>query len=752
MTITTNGTITGISDINSGSAVSLNIPLTSGSSSNLSLFGLGARVSTNGYYTAGDGGSAIYEKVSVATHALSFTSADGGIWQLADDQPVTALNAGCKRNEDTLCDTQVANAFAALTARGGGTFYLPTGYIYIQKFTVPAKVNIVGMGSKVSTIKARFNTPGTGDYGIMEMTDGVVEGCLYQGFTIQWNGGTSVWGIYLSSNLGAGTSGMWRCRFKDVVLMQFHNGMWLRGGATGSTNPHQWIDLEEMEIRNNQGTVAGHNLRFTGQVNQVTSNNVLLDTSSGTRDGTALVFDRDPLASATGRVPWGHVHKLTSIQSRSIGVSMRGGQNITLDTPYFENLPYGISVDGVSDSVGADLAVVRPRFADIGTSATYSIADGYWITAVNQATVRVHDPLNLSGAPTTQRYQATAPAYISVENGRSIGTLTSSVDFGVLPSLSATGSTTAGIVLINYSGAALVNIGTATEIATLYDNKFVGEKVIIKASGDLVFNQTGNIRLENNKTIIPSGFYAEAIKLDSATWAVRALDADKPFIVMSGVASGIAPTGTVGANGALTLGTALPNIYSVGLYLYFPAGAVYSGSAAGSYWCVMSSTTVGTVYNNVLVDVPSVPSSPTAIVDAGPGAFTGVTSEVTLASYTIKGGTLGTNGQVRSDETWLANNTAGAKTIRGKFGGTQGMSGSLASNLSLHLMTIFRNRGSESSNGTFAALSMGATSGSAGGFLSINTANDWIWSKTAQTATATDYMIIDGFLLEIFTK
>lgn len=109
------------------------------------------------------------------------------------------------------------------------------------------------------------------------------------------------------------------------------------------------------------------------------------------------------------------------------------------------------------------------------------------------------------------------------------------------------------------------------------------------------------------------------------------------------------------------------------LWLYYAAGAVFSGSAAGFYWTVMSSTTAGTVYTNTYVPGTSsfdIPASPTAVVDAGPGAFTGVTSEITAISITVPGGAMGINGTLSSEYAWSCNNSAGNKTCSSKLAGT----------------------------------------------------------------------------------
>lgn len=122
--------------------------------------------------------------------------------------------------------------------------------------------------------------------------------------------------------------------------------------------------------------------------------------------------------------------------------------------------------------------------------------------------------------------------------------------------------------------------------------------------------------------------------------------------------------GSIGNNGALTLTTALSRTYSGGIYLYFPANAIYAGSAAGIYYTVMSSTTAGTIYNNTYTGgIPTAPASPTAFVTTGPGAYTQTTSAVTLVSYTLPGGFAGERGIARLFAQTLCNNSAGTKSM-----------------------------------------------------------------------------------------
>src|SRR3990170_2224876 len=100
----------------------------------------------------------------------------------------------------------------------------------------------------------------------------------------------------------------------------------------------------------------------------------------------------------------------------------------------------------------------------------------------------------------------------------------------------------------------------------------------------------------------------------------------------------IPSSGSIAANGAVTLTTALPNTYP-DIYLYFPTNK------------------------------PVIPASPTPIVAAGPGAYTQSTSEITAVSVNIVGGSMGKNGIVKQEATVFALNNANSKTVKWKFGG-----------------------------------------------------------------------------------
>lgn len=227
------------------------------------------------------------------------------------------------------------------------------------------------------------------------------------------------------------------------------------------------------------------------------------------------------------------------------------------------------------------------------------------------------------------------------------------------------------------------------------------------------------------------------------------------ILLQCGVPIGIAPTGTMAANGAVTLGTALNVTYSGGLWLYFPSGAVYSGSAAGFYWTVMSSTTLGTVYDNIYVPGTNsfdIPASPTAIVAAGPGAYTGVTSEITALSVTVPGGLMGKNGSLKTANLFTHPNNANNKILIFKINGAVYSTSTRTTSTASRESNSFSNSGREDRQQiNMGGIAFADTTTTVAGpnTTSINTAVPVTLSWTLQTAVATDYAILNKMLVEV---
>lgn len=220
------------------------------------------------------------------------------------------------------------------------------------------------------------------------------------------------------------------------------------------------------------------------------------------------------------------------------------------------------------------------------------------------------------------------------------------------------------------------------------------------------------------------------------------------------------PTGSVGANGALTLGgTGIISYagaagYATDCYMYFAAGAVASGSPAGFYYTKMSSATGGVIYNNRYsaprFGRPAIPATPTAIVDAGPGAYTGVTTAVSLFDIVVPAKLLGPHGQIRCAFTVDTKNTAGSKTLGAGFGGISTFFSAIANSQGYGFITTTRNVNSRSKQVTmYGGYGDVGSAGQNTYTSSVDSTVDQDYVVSAQMAAATDYVVLTGLTLEI---
>jgi len=235
-----------------------------------------------------------------------------------------------------------------------------------------------------------------------------------------------------------------------------------------------------------------------------------------------------------------------------------------------------------------------------------------------------------------------------------------------------------------------------------------------------------------------------------------------PTVLGSGsIPVGVANSGTIATSGTVTLGTALPRIYPA-IWLYFPAAAVVGDATGGMYFCVMSSTTVGVVYQGkqgVANGVPAAtqpfqpffPTSLVAVVGSNAG-YTGSTTETFLVNVTISPQTLGLQGQVRVTTNQTTNNSAGAKTFKNYLGASQiGQSGSYTTSTGGTQMIVVRNAGAQNFN---VSQVVGGTATGAAVYTAIDTsaAGTPFIALSATLATATDIAVYEGFTMEMMPK
>jgi hypothetical protein len=217
-----------------------------------------------------------------------------------------------------------------------------------------------------------------------------------------------------------------------------------------------------------------------------------------------------------------------------------------------------------------------------------------------------------------------------------------------------------------------------------------------------------------------------------------------------------APTGTMANNGAVTFGTALPRIYSNGAWIWYAAGAVAAGTPATAswLWTVMSSTTVGVVFNSTYSSGTPAIGTTTAFVTTGPGAFAGDTGEITAITISMPAGSMGLNGLLE----WLLNfstvSNANSKTVKFKFGGTTYTSETVASLVGSSFFGFAQNTGVASAQiGGPAATTSHAGIGNNSG-ANVTSAIDTMGGAVSLTVTitattATDYVVLENYWLRI---
>jgi len=212
-------------------------------------------------------------------------------------------------------------------------------------------------------------------------------------------------------------------------------------------------------------------------------------------------------------------------------------------------------------------------------------------------------------------------------------------------------------------------------------------------------------------------------------------------------------SGTVSTNGALVLGTANSVIYSDS-YVYLPAGAAFASSIAGFYYVKFTTLTTGTIYNNVYspgANFPSIVAVPTAISAAGPGAFTGPTTEIDAVVVTVTGGAMGVNGRIHIQYYAGGTNSAGNKTVKIYYGDTNLNSSTMTTQLQLCMpLYVIQNRGKLTSQYTPGSAFSG-TSTSAPVATSIDSSVDQIVKiSLTHSSAATDNIVLESCNIDVW--
>lgn len=212
-------------------------------------------------------------------------------------------------------------------------------------------------------------------------------------------------------------------------------------------------------------------------------------------------------------------------------------------------------------------------------------------------------------------------------------------------------------------------------------------------------------------------------------------------------------SGTLSASGALSGITAFTTSF-INCYLYFPAGAIGTGSQAGMYFAQLATSSTGTVYQNqYLTGLPTIPSVLIPCTSASSYTQTTATS-LTVATFTLPGNSMGPNGKVRITATFQ--NTAGANTKTNTivFGGNAVANQGSTSNQSASWIKDIYNRGATNIQTTTAGLGFGTgnTGGNTLQFSVDTTQPVAIQFQSQLNAVATEWAGLDSFCVEVLAS
>ena len=227
-----------------------------------------------------------------------------------------------------------------------------------------------------------------------------------------------------------------------------------------------------------------------------------------------------------------------------------------------------------------------------------------------------------------------------------------------------------------------------------------------------------------------------------------------PFALLPGDGGTNGLTFTGGGGGAFTLSVApLAGLFSglsgSGSYVYLPANAGGSGCAAGWYYCVFSSDTAGTIYNDQYAGgQPAIVGSPTTFAGSPSGRITQTTSEVVALSG-VNLLTVGANGSIMLIPRVIGDIVA-TKIYRIKAGGTTLVAESNSTSPNVERGIVLRNRGTTGKQ-TDSRLSAGigqASNSINGDFTSIDLSGTPALTVTMQLGANTGCAVFLGLVVD----
>lgn len=224
------------------------------------------------------------------------------------------------------------------------------------------------------------------------------------------------------------------------------------------------------------------------------------------------------------------------------------------------------------------------------------------------------------------------------------------------------------------------------------------------------------------------------------------------IFAQNAIPMGVPSSGTLSAAGALSAITAAPTTYA-SCYMFFPANAVATVSAAGMYFVQMASTTTGTVFQNIYTTgIPTIPATSALIPCTTASSYTQTTgSALTILSLTVPGNSLGPNGAlVVHKSLWTYNNSAGTKGLVLKYStaNIQNVTGSTTT-IFLNPVRGISNRGVTNSQVSFASPAVSGASVAAAVYSAIDSTVDQTLAATVNQSLATDNTWLESLVITL---
>lgn len=236
---------------------------------------------------------------------------------------------------------------------------------------------------------------------------------------------------------------------------------------------------------------------------------------------------------------------------------------------------------------------------------------------------------------------------------------------------------------------------------------------------------------------------------DGTTW--NQYSSIRPLI-QTAIPMGVPSTGTLSAAGALSGITAAPSTYA-NCYMFFPANAIATVSAAGMYFVQMSSTTAGTVFQNTYTSgTPTVPATSALVPCTTASNYTQTTgSALTVLSQTVLGNSLGANGAiVVHNAIWTYNNSAGTKALVIKYSTANIQNGTGTTTTALLApVHAIQNRGATNAQFSMPGVQVPGFTATAAVYSAIDSTADQTLAATINLNTATDNAWLESLVITL---